>query len=63
MGLTVADAFRILLTRIANEKALPIELLIPNKQTITAMKAARQGKLTTVNNVNELLDSLDDADD
>ena len=38
MGLTVSDAFRILLTRIAHEKALPFEPLVPNKKTIAAMK-------------------------
>jgi len=30
MGLTVSDAFRIMLTRIAREKALPFEPLVPN---------------------------------
>ena len=29
MGLTVSDAFRILLTRIARDKALPFEPLVP----------------------------------
>jgi DNA-damage-inducible protein J len=44
MGLTVSDAFRIMLTRVAQEKALPFEPLIPNKKTIQAMKDARSGK-------------------
>ncbi len=48
MGLTVSDAFRMLLVRIAEEKSLPFELLIPNKKTINAMKAARRGELTAV---------------
>ena len=42
MGLTVSDAFRIMLTRIAREKALPFEPLVPNATTIAAMKKARQ---------------------
>jgi DNA-damage-inducible protein J len=62
MGLTVSDAFRLLLTRIAKEKALPFEPLVPNKETIAAMKAARSGDLTTVGNVKELLDSLNEDD-
>ncbi|WP_084273726.1 type II toxin-antitoxin system RelB/DinJ family antitoxin [Legionella fairfieldensis] len=33
MGLTVSDAFRMLLTRIAKEHALPFEPLIPNQKT------------------------------
>ena len=48
MGLTVSDAFRILLTRIAREKALPFEPLVPNTATIKAMKEARRGNLETV---------------
>ena len=44
MGLTVSDAFRIMMTRIAREKALPFEPLIPNDVTIQAMKDARSGK-------------------
>ena len=44
MGLTVSDAFRIMLTRIAREKALPFEPLVPNEATIKAMKQARGGK-------------------
>jgi DNA-damage-inducible protein J len=44
MGLTVSDAFRIMLTRIAHEKALPFEPLVPNEATIKAMKQARSGK-------------------
>ena len=44
MGLTVSDAFRIMLTRIAREKALPFEPLVPNAETIKAMRQARSGK-------------------
>jgi DNA-damage-inducible protein J len=43
MGLTISDAFRMLLTRVAREKELPFEPLIPNAETIAAMKAARRG--------------------
>lgn len=48
MGLTVSDAFRILLTRVAREKALPFEPLVPNAVTIDAIKEARHGHLETV---------------
>ena len=44
MGLTISDAFRIMLTRIAHEKALPFEPLVPNEKTIKAMRQARSGK-------------------
>ena len=62
MGLTLSDAFRMLLVRVAREKALPFEPLVPNDQTIKAMKAARRGDMVTVNSVNNLLASLN-ADD
>jgi DNA-damage-inducible protein J len=62
MGLTVSDAFRLLLTRVAREHALPFDPLIPNDVTIEAMKAARRGELFTVNSIDELIESLN-ADD
>ena len=62
IGLTTSDAFRMLLTRIAKEKALPFEPFIPNKATIKAMKAARRGDLVKVDHIDNLLDSLN-ADD
>ena len=62
MGLTVSDAFRILLTRIAHDKALPFEPLVPNAVTIAAMKEARKGGLKSVVSVAELMADLN-ADD
>jgi addiction module RelB/DinJ family antitoxin len=32
MGLTVSDAFRLMMVKIAKEKALPFEPLVPNKR-------------------------------
>ena len=55
MGLTVSDAFRMMLTRIAAEKALPFEPLAPNAETIAAMKEARRGKLKSFESVDALL--------
>jgi DNA-damage-inducible protein J len=62
MGLTVSDAFRIMLTRIAREKQLPFEPLVPNAETIAAMKEARSGKLKSFSSVNDLMADLN-ADD
>ena len=58
IGLTVSDAFRMLLIRIAREKALPFEPLVPNSKTIEAIKAARRGNLTTIGNLDNLLIEL-----
>jgi DNA-damage-inducible protein J len=62
MGLTVSDAFCMLMTRIAAEKALPFEPIVPNAETIAAMKAARQGKLRSVRSAADLFAKLN-ADD
>lgn len=62
IGLTASDAYRMMMTRIAREKALPFEPLVPNDETIAAMKAARSGELVTVGSVDKLLAELN-ADD
>ena len=62
MGLTVSDAFRLLMVRIAKEKALPFEPLVPNAETIEAMKAARRGELVTAGSLDKLLARLNEDD-
>jgi DNA-damage-inducible protein J len=62
LGLTVSDALRLLLARVAAEKALPFEPLVPNKRTVDAIEAARRGELTTVASPDDLLRRLH-ADD
>jgi len=62
MGLTVSDAFRIMLTRVAHEKALPFEPLVPNAVTIEAMKEARRGNLKSFKSVDDLIADLDAGD-
>ncbi len=58
IGLTVSDAFRIMLTRTATEKALPFELLMPNDETIAAILDARQDKMESFNSIEEFIDDL-----
>lgn len=58
MGLTVSDAFRILLTRVAHDKALPFEPLVPNETTIAAMREARSGNLKRFDDVETLVADL-----
>ena len=62
MGLTVSDAFRLMMMRIAKDKVLPFEPLVPNAETIEAMKAARRGELVTAGSAKDLLADLN-ADD
>ena len=51
-----------MLTRIAKEKALPFEPLVPNAETIAAMKEARSGRLKSFGSVDALLDNLNEED-
>lgn len=44
MGISVSDAVRMLLVRVAAEKALPFEVKVPNATTQRAMRAADKGK-------------------
>jgi len=60
IGLTVSDAFRLMMMRIAKDKALPFEPLVPDAETVKAMKAARKGELVTVGSTDELLASLNE---
>ena len=62
MGLSISDAVRLLLTRVAREKALPFAPLIPNAETIAAMKEARTGNLARFDDIESLLDDLHEGD-
>lgn len=62
MGLTISDAVRLMLTRVAREHALPFDPLIPNPKTVEAMKEARRGQLQSFDSVDDLMDDLDAAD-
>ena len=61
IGLTLSDAVRLLLIRVAREGALPFDPFVPNKETIAAMKEAR-ADLVKVGSVDQLIAELN-ADD
>jgi hypothetical protein len=44
MGLTVSDAIRLLLLRVADEKRLPFEVKVPNAKSRRAMKNWPNGR-------------------
>ncbi|HEY3927219.1 MAG TPA: type II toxin-antitoxin system RelB/DinJ family antitoxin [Candidatus Koribacter sp.] len=46
MGISVSDAVRMMLVRVADEKALPFAVRVPNATTVKAMQAAdkKRGK-------------------
>lgn len=62
MGLTVSDAVRLMLTKVAKEHALPFDPLIPNEKTIAAIKEARSEKLPRAKTIADLKAALN-ADD
>ena len=62
MGLTVSDTFRLLVKRIAADKALPFDLLVPNGKTIAAMREARAGRLPRFKRTKDLLRELNEGD-
>jgi DNA-damage-inducible protein J len=62
MGLTPSDAFRILMTKIAKEKALPFDPFVPNEKTIAAMKEAREGTLKSFTSIDDLMADLNAND-
>lgn len=44
MGLSISDAIRLLMLRIADEKRLPFAVEVPNVETRRAMKEVEAGK-------------------
>jgi DNA-damage-inducible protein J len=58
MGLSISDAVRLLLVRVAAEKALPFEVKVPNAATLKAMQAAGRGKGKRFNSVGALFEDL-----
>ncbi len=60
-GLSITDAFRLMLLHIVQDRALPFADIIPNAETIAAMEAAERGE-TEVVTLDELRAMLN-ADD
>ena len=44
MGLTVSDVVRIVLTKVAKDKALPFEMRVPNKLTVETLTRSERGE-------------------
>ena len=62
MGLSVSDAVRVLLTRVAAEQALPFEVKVPNATTRAAMKEVEGGRLRRFKSVSALMADLHAGD-
>jgi DNA-damage-inducible protein J len=57
--MSVSDAVRILLVRVAVEKALPFQVKVPNATTVKAMRAADRGEGKRFNSARALLEDLE----
>lgn len=59
MGLSLSDAVRLMLIRVAEEKRLPFDVHVPKPTTIEAMKEIEDGRGTRFNNPEEFFRDLD----
>ena len=59
MGLSVSDAIRLLMLRVAEEKRLPFEVKVPNAETEKAMQELAEGKGKRFDSPEALFDDLD----
>jgi DNA-damage-inducible protein J len=62
MGLSISDAIRLLLLRIASERRLPFEVKVPNSKTRKAISELESGKGKQFDSVEALMADLH-ADD
>lgn len=59
MGLTVSDVIRIVLTKVAKDKALPFEMRVPNKLTAETLAKSERGEdIHRVKDANDLFNQL-----
>jgi DNA-damage-inducible protein J len=62
MGLSISDAIRLLMLRVADERRLPFEVKVPNAKTRKAIAELESGKGKRFASVNDLMADLH-ADD
>ena len=55
MGLTIPDAIRLMLIKVAREHKLPFDPLFPNAETIAAMEEARTGQLQPAQTIEQFM--------
>lgn len=62
MGLTVSDAIRLLMMRIADEQRLPFDVKVPNAETREAIEELESGRGKKVKSVHALMAGLHEDD-
>ena len=58
MGLSVSDAFRILMRRVAAEQTFPLELKVPNAKTQASIEELEAGNGIKTDSIQALLKEL-----
>ena len=58
MGLSVSDAIRMLMRRVADEQRLPFEVTVPNAETRAAIAELEAGKGKRFESADELFNDL-----
>lgn len=61
-GLTAGDVIRKIMTLIADEKSVPLDLFQPNAETLAAFREVEQGQLQGFDTLDELYASLNAED-
>ena len=59
MGLSVSDATRLLMARVAEERRLPFDAQVPDRTTIMAKKELEKGKGRRFDSAEELFRDVD----
>jgi DNA-damage-inducible protein J len=62
MGLSISDAIRLLMLRIADERRLPFEVKVPNATTREAMAELEAGKGKSFTSIDALMADLHEDD-
>lgn len=62
MGLSISDAIRLLMFRVADERRLPFEIKVPNSRTRKAITKLESGKGKRFASIHALLEDLNEDD-
>jgi DNA-damage-inducible protein J len=62
MGLSVSDAIRLLLVRVAADQALPFEIKVPNAETRASMAELEKRAVKSLDTVAEVMADLNAED-
>ncbi len=62
MGLSVSDAIRLLMLRVAEERRLPFNVKVPNAHTQEAITELEVGKGKRFSNIHSLMEDLNEDD-